>query len=101
MPLAFVVGAGEITMVKRELVNAMLCDWQVDLKMKRPPKEGGDKTCPYYSPGTQNKMLRTFYAHMKREHEWKFTEKDFKGWTGCVDGVLSEIYKQQLEKYVS
>ena len=64
--LVFVAGSGDMTQIKLELVNAMLCDWQVDLVMKRKPKPSGEKTCPYYSLCTQNKMLWTFYAHMKK-----------------------------------
>ena len=37
----------------------------------------------------------------KKEHGWQYTKNHFKGWKGCVDGVLAEIYTQQLEKYVS
>ena len=101
VPWAFVVVAGEITQEKLELTNAMLCDWQVDLTMKKKPKAGGTKTCPYYSPSSQNKMLRTFYAHMKREYDWRYIKNNFKGWKGCVDGVLAEIYDQRLKQYVS
>ena len=101
VPYAFVAMSGDVTQVKLELTNAMLCDWQVNLVLKRQPKAGGDKSCPYYNPSTQNKMLRTFYAHMKKEHGWQYTENSFKGWKGCVDGVLAEIYAQWLEKYVS
>ena len=101
VPLAYVAGSGPITQVKLELVNAMLCDWQVDLVMKKKPKEGSDRSCPYYSPSTQNQMLRTFYAHMAKHHGWKYTESNFKGWKGCVDGVLGEIYAQRLKVYVS
>ena len=98
VPLAFVAGSGTKTKVKIELVNTILRDWQVDLVMKRKPKPGEEKTCPYYSPSTQNKMLWTFYAHMNKEHDWDYTENDFKGWKGCVDRVLAE---QRFEKYVS
>ena len=45
-------------------------------------------------------MLWTFYAHMKKEHGWRYTKNDFKGWEGCVDGVLAEICVQWLEKYI-
>ena len=76
-------------------MNAMLCDWQVDLVMKKQPKAAGTKTCPYYSPSSKNKMLLTFYAHMKREYDWRYTKNNFKGWRkGCVDGLLAEIYDQ-------
>ena len=38
VPKAFVVLAGAKSQKKIELANAMLCDWQLDLKMKKPPK---------------------------------------------------------------
>ena len=101
VPLAFVAGSGEITQPKLELVNSMLCDWQVDLQLKRKPKAGGKKECPFYSPSTQNQLLRTFYSHMGKHHGWRFTENNFKGWKGCVDGLLAELYAQRLKLYVS
>ena len=101
VPLAFVAGSGEITQPKLELVNSMLCDWQVDLQLKRKPKAGGKKECPFYSPSTQNQLLRTFYSHMGEHHGWRFSENNFKGWKGCVNGLLVQLYAQRLKLYVS
>ena len=44
VPKAFVVLSGAKMQKKVELANAMLCDWQVDLKMKKVPK--GNNSCP-------------------------------------------------------
>ena len=49
VPKVFVVLAGGKSQKKIELVNAMLCDWQVDLKKKKTPK--GKNECPYYANG--------------------------------------------------
>ena len=97
VPKAFVVLAGVKTQKKVELANAMLCDWQLDLKMKKLPK--GKKECPFYAPVTQNMNLRTFYAHMRKNHGWNYYESDFKSWKGCLDGVLSERYAQRLKAF--
>ena len=99
VPKAFVVVAGQKTQKKLELCNAMLCDWQLDLQMAKKPSKG--KICPYYAPATQNKDLRVFYSHMRKNHSWLFTEHDFKNWKGCLDGLLTERYAQRLGEYVS
>ena len=44
--LVFVPGSGDMTQIKLELVNVMLCDWQMDLVMKRKPKPSGEKLAP-------------------------------------------------------
>ena len=99
VPKAFVIVSGQKTREKIELCNAMLCDWQVELKIVKKPKKG--KTCPYYALETQNTNIRAFYSHMRKEYGWDFTEHNFKGWKGCLDGVLEEVYGQRLKEYVS
>ena len=47
----------------------------------------------------QNMNLRTFYAHMRKNHGWNFFESDFKNWKGCLDGVLTERYAQRLKPF--
>ena len=50
IPLAVVAVAGDKSIEKRDLVNAMLVDWQIDLKMAHKPK--AEKKCKYYAPST-------------------------------------------------
>ena len=87
VPFAIVVGAGEKTQKKRELVNSMLVHWQVDLKMEQKPK--GNKKCEFYAPGSQNTNLCTFFGHMAKDNDWLWKDKDFKGWPGCLHGCLA------------
>ena len=77
----------------------MLCDWMIGLEKTRAPK--GNKKCKYYAPGSQNVTLRTFFAHMKKEHEWEWQLGDFKNWPGCLDKMLKVVYNQRLNEYVS
>ena len=45
------------------ICNRILCEWQVQLKMKAPnPKTN----CPHYQPLVQSMMLRRFLSRMKK-----------------------------------
>ena len=83
---------------KQELVNALLIDWQIDLKMEKKPKH---QECPYYQPDSQNVGLRTFLSHMKKTYGWVWEQKNFTKWDGCLNGVMTEVYEQRYKKYVS
>ena len=97
IPLAFLAVAGPKTQEKKELANAMLVDWQIDLKMQKKPKE--KKKCEYYAPSTQNANLRTFFAHMNKNHNWQWTLKDFSNFPGCLNSMIGEIYDQRLDTF--
>ena len=91
--------AGPFKHDKLELTNALLIDWQVDLKMEKKPSNEDD--CPFYQPSSQNVGFRTFLAHMKKTHGWIWENKNFTKWDGCLNGVLKELYSQRYAKYVS
>lgn len=97
IPLAYLVGSGEKHPKKKHLVNGMLVDWQINLKRKKPAKNG----CPYFMPSTQNTEIRTFFAHMRKTYMWQFGETDFKGFEGSLHGVINSVYAQRLAKWVS
>ena len=97
IPLAVVAVAGDKSIEKRDLVNAMLVDWQIDLKMVHKPK--GDKKCEYYAPLTQNTNLLTFLGYMTKNYDWRWQRKDFEGFTGCLGSVLIELYGKRLEEH--
>ena len=98
VPFAFVAVSGFPSRKKLMLANAMLIDWQINLRKKTTKK---DEVCPFYQPSTQNVEMRTFFAHMAKMHDWQFSESELKGYKGSLTGVIQEIYAQRLEKYVS
>ena len=98
VPFAFIICSGPVTPQKKQLANSMLVDFHVNVKLKRP---GKGKACQYYSPATQNVMVRSFLAHMQKYHGWLFVEGDFKGFPGALAGVLMELYAEREKKYVS
>ena len=99
VPEVFTMASGSPDNDKRDLINAMVVDWQVDLRMSKPPKP--PKTCPFYSPTSQNIQIRTFFAHMKKHYNWQYTDNDFKGFKGSLNSVMSALYKERYELYVS
>ena len=98
VPFAFPSVAGIPSRKKLLLADAMLCDWQLNLKKKVDVKDG---ECPFYQPSTQNVELRTFFGHMSKHHDWQFSDSELKGFKGSLYGVIQEMYAQRLEKYVS
>ena len=98
VPHAYVLVAGDKSQHKREMINAMVVDWQVDLR-KTKLKKG--QTCPFYSPVTQNGIVRTFFAFMKDNHGWQYTDTDFRGFTGSLNSVLSVLYDERFQQFVS
>ena len=97
VPAAFVVGSGEKTHQKKYLVNQMICDWQVRYQKVRISKK---KECPFYQPSAQNQHLRTFFGAMKKHYDWQWADSDFKGFRGCLHGVIEELYCQRRLQYV-
>ena len=98
VPFAFVAVSGSPSKKKLMLANAMLIDWQINLRKKNTKN---DEVCPFYQPSTQNVEMRTFFAHMAKMHDWQFSEAELKGYKGSLTGVVQEMYAQRLEKYVS
>ena len=98
VPLAFVIVAGDITPTKLHLCNSMVVDFQLNLKMKRKPKH---KTCPYYTPSSQNMLFCSFLSHMRKNHDWRYTDDSFSGFEGALSGVIESVYASREEKYVS
>ena len=94
----FVLLNGKPDLKMKRLCNAMLVDWQGNLKLKKIKK---DKTCPYYSPKTQNTELRIFMAYMKSVYDWQYETKDFFGYNGALVQVLAATYAQRQKEYVS
>ena len=103
--MAFVAIAGEKTSQKLRLANAMFCDWQLNLKMKKKKRKKADENfsdpCPFYQPSTQNMELRAFFGRLKKHHNFKFRQEDFSGFHGSLNGMMEEIYEQRVEQYVS
>jgi len=98
VPFAFPSVAGIPTRKKLHLANAMICDWQLNLRKKGVVKDG---ECPYYQPSTQNVELRTFFGHMTKHHDWQFSDSELKGFEGSLYGCIQEMYAQRLEEFVS
>jgi len=98
VPFAFPSVAGIPTRKKLHLANAMICDWQLNLRKKGVVKDG---ECPYYQPSTQNVELRTFFGHMSKHHDWQFSDNELKGFEGSLYGCIQEMYAQRLEEFVS
>ena len=98
VPRAFVSVSGHVSQPKLMLANAMVIDWQVNLKKVMV---GPNDKFPYYQPSSQATELRTFFAHMKEIHDWNFSENDLLGFKGCLNGVISKLFQQRLKKYVS
>ena len=41
----------------------------------------------------------TFLGAMKKEHDWQYTDKDFKSFKGCLQGVMEELYDTRYDQY--
>ena len=97
VPKLFLLLAGAKTRVKKQLCNAAIVDWQLDMK-KEKVKEGD---IPFKQPSTQNVEIRAFFAHMAKQYGWVWKDKDFKGFEGALNGVLTKLYKERQEEFVS
>ena len=97
VPFCFVACSGITSQQKILLGNGMLVDWQLNLTKKKF-KEG---ECPWYQPSTQGTNLRTFFGHMSKCYDWKFSEKDLKNFEGCLDGVLKIEFDRREKEWVS
>lgn len=98
VPRCFKIISGKKTQDKLILCNKMVVDWQIRVKQKNKVAPG---KCPWLQPGSQNTQIRTFFAFMKSEYNWPFTENDLSGFSGCLNGVLKDLYKEREEKWVS
>jgi hypothetical protein len=100
VPRAFTAVAGEKTPIKLQLANAMLVDWQLnDKKVNSGSKDFSG--CPYYQPSTNNGRIRSFFGFMSKYHDWKYTTGCFVNFEGCLSGVISTLYEQRRNEYVS
>jgi hypothetical protein len=98
IPKAFLIVSGTLDPMKVKLCNFMLVDWQINLKKKRVKKSDPFE---WYQPSTQSMQLRTFLAHMKSVHNWKFEASNFSKFEGCLNGVINTIFEQRREEFVS
>ena len=94
----FVVLSGIKTRAKVQLFNRMLVDYLLRLKKKctRP-----GTVCEFYSPNTQNTMVRILLGRLKKVYGFDYKFKDFENYEGCAAGVIKTLYAQRQEKYVS
>ena len=67
VPKGYVIVAGQPSQTKREMINAMVVDWQINLKKKNIPE--GQK-CPFYTISSQNILICTFFAYMRQNNSW-------------------------------
>ena len=96
VPAGFVVCSGEKTPEKLHLTNRMVCDWQVRFQKLRFKKD----ECPFYQPVAQN-MIRAFFGTMRRNHNWQWTDGDFKNFAGSLYGVIEALYDSRRQEFVS
>jgi hypothetical protein len=111
IPAIFKILSGPKDPEKIKLANTVLVDWQVNLKKKvkkskkrkseEEEEEKEEKNCPYYAPSSQSKDLRIFFPYMSRHYQWEFSEKDFHGFRGCLDGVMKSLFLSRFEVWVS
>ena len=99
VPRVLVAVGGEKDDKKLELANHTLVDWQMDLKKKAKVDE--KKECPFYTPGSQNGLVRTFFGKVKFFYDWRWSLADFSAFPGALDGVLVALYAERRLKWVS
>ena len=63
-PRAFSVVSGKPSIAKIRLCNAMVVDWQINLKKKNRSDED---QCPFYQPNAQNTELRVFFCVYEKD----------------------------------
>ena len=98
VPRAFAVAFNTKNWHVVQLMNAVLIDWQENLKMKRPDPATG---CPFYKASSQSKMLRVFLATMTKNHGWLLTLDDFSGFEGCLTIFMKDLYTARGKAWVS
>ena len=93
VPRFVVVCSCRIDMQKRKLCNEVMCRW---VKTWRR-----EKSCPcskntFLQPSTTNRMLRQFFGHMKRHHDWYYNPvKDFQ-FIGGLAREVKDLYSERL-----
>jgi hypothetical protein len=98
IPRVFLELSGVIDRGKKYLANRLLCEWQINLKMKEPDPETG---CPYYAASSTVTNLKTFLGAMKRHQDWPFTLDDFQKFDASVGALLKSEFKKRQKKWVS
>ena len=97
VPTAFSTCAGTPNQVKILLANAMIVDWQLNLRKKK----FDEHECPFYQPSTQSVGVRTFFGHMKKYYDWQINENDLKNFPGSLDAVLKKEFQRREKEWVS
>lgn len=98
VPRCFKEISGEKTREKLQLCNKMVVDWQLRMKHKKQIEKG---ECPWLQPSSQNTRIRIFFAFMKKEYSWPFTQNDLSGFNGCLKEILQQLYEGRKRKWVS
>ena len=80
-----------------QLVNRVMVDWVLVYKKVRI-KEG---ECPYYSPSSTMTAIRSLFAYLGKACGWVIAYNDLKGFDGCLDAVLENLFDTNQETYVS
>jgi hypothetical protein len=52
-------------------------------------------------PQAANQKIFGFFPYMSRHYQWEFSEKDFHGFKGCLDGVMKFLFLSRFEEWVS
>ena len=93
------VALAQRTNATKVLANNILCEWQIQLKMKKPNQE---TKCPWYQPAVQSMRLRGFLSRLKTRYGWQMSyEDDFRGYEGSLSAVLKQLYREREQKWVS
>jgi len=92
-PKILVFIGGERSMLKCQMANKALIDWQAVTAKKSTAK---NTNFVWYQPVTQNQRLRTFFSTVDKEFEWQYQITDF-NFTGGVKGFMSTLYVKRLK----
>ena len=81
-----------------DLVNRVMVDW-VRVHRKVRPAKGMEN--PYYSPSSQMTSLRQLFAYFSSTCAWVIGLDDLKGFDGSLQSVLTKLFAERQQKYVS
>ena len=82
-----------------DLVNRVMVDWVRVHRKIRPLKQGSSN--PFYSPSSQMTSLRQLFAFLSTTCGWVIGLDDLKGFDGCLNSVLSNLFDERQDLYVS
>ena len=93
------VALAQRTNATKVLANKILCEWQIQLKMKQPNPE---TKCPWYQPVVQNMRFHGFLSRLKTRYGRQMSyADDFRGYEGSLSAVLKQLYREREQKWVS